>query len=85
MLYPLRYGRLALFDCGPAEARGFEPPVPLKGDDSFSSEPHSAALACLLKVPEGYRTRATWPDLSRSLRSCPRENRRAHSVHSNDD
>ena len=28
MLYPLSYGRL-LFSCRPAEARGFEPPVPL--------------------------------------------------------
>jgi hypothetical protein len=41
MLYPLSYGRLALFDalfdCGPAEARGFEPPVPFKGDNSLAS------------------------------------------------
>jgi hypothetical protein len=43
MLYPLSYGRL-LFSCvadesATAEARGFEPPVALKGDNSLAVSP----------------------------------------------
>jgi hypothetical protein len=40
MLYPLSYGRLVvlLFSCV-AEARGFEPPVPFKGDNSLAVSP----------------------------------------------
>jgi hypothetical protein len=50
MLYPLSYGRLSsivgVFNCGltppvgqPAEARGFEPPVPFEGDNSLAVSP----------------------------------------------
>lgn len=44
MLYPLSYGRLSLFSCAVdkstvAEARGFEPPVPGKGDNSLAVSP----------------------------------------------
>jgi hypothetical protein len=43
MLYPLSYGRL-FFSCAAdesatAEARGFEPPVALKGDNSLAVSP----------------------------------------------
>src|SRR6202030_2777139 len=34
MLYPLSYGRRSFQLSCMAEARGFEPPVPLKGDNS---------------------------------------------------
>ncbi len=44
MLYPLSYGRLhiQLFvanESAAAEARGFEPPVPFKGDNSLAVSP----------------------------------------------
>ena len=43
MLYPLSYGRLIqLFvadGSAAAEARGFEPPVPFKGDNSLAVSP----------------------------------------------
>ena len=43
MLYPLSYGRLIqLFvadESAAAEARGFEPPVPFKGDNSLAVSP----------------------------------------------
>lgn len=52
MLYPLSYGRMCYSVVpgfpGVAEARGFEPPVPVKGQ-LISSESHSAALARLLE------------------------------------
>ncbi len=58
MLYPLSYGRVAIQlspgEPGVAEARGFEPPVPVKGQ-LISSESHSAALARLLE-PSGRGT-----------------------------
>jgi hypothetical protein len=43
MLYPLSYGRM-FFSCAAdesatAEARGFEPPVALKGDNSLAVSP----------------------------------------------
>jgi hypothetical protein len=39
MLYPLSYGRIvSLFNC-PAEARGFEPPVRFKADNSLAVSP----------------------------------------------
>ena len=38
MLYPLSYGRLSSV-VSMAEARGFEPPVPLKGDNSLAVSP----------------------------------------------
>ena len=53
VLYPLSYGRMVVHlqllpsELGVAEARGFEPPVPVKGQ-LISSESHSAALARLL-------------------------------------
>lgn len=54
MLYPLSYGRMGIQllpgEPGLAEARGFEPPVPVKGQ-LISSESHSAALARLLVAP----------------------------------
>ena len=55
MLYPLSYGRSS--SVAVAEARGFEPPVPFKGGQLISSEPHSAALARLLiEPPNAQRT-----------------------------
>ena len=53
MLYPLSYGRIRCSVVARragvvAEARGFEPPVPVKGQ-LISSESHSAALARLLE------------------------------------
>lgn len=44
MLYPLSYGRLAIQlytvdESTLAEARGFEPPVPGKGDNSLAVSP----------------------------------------------
>ena len=46
MLYPLSYGRISVFICyagepytNVAEARGFEPPVPCKGDNSLAVSP----------------------------------------------
>ena len=54
VLYPLSYGRMVVHlqllpsELGVAEARGFEPPVPVKGQ-LISSESHSAALARLLE------------------------------------
>jgi hypothetical protein len=43
MLYPLSYGRM-FFSCvadesAPAEARGFEPPVRFKADNSLAVSP----------------------------------------------
>jgi hypothetical protein len=43
MLYPLSYGRMfysVVHGCvSPAEARGFEPPVAFKGDNSLAVSP----------------------------------------------
>jgi hypothetical protein len=44
MLYPLSYGRMSFFsyaadESATAEARGFEPPVPCKGDNSLAVSP----------------------------------------------
>ena len=44
MLYPLSYGRRSsvvswLSESAAAEARGFEPPVPFKGDNSLAVSP----------------------------------------------
>ena len=43
MLYPLSYGRMSLVvwadESAAAEARGFEPPVALKGDNSLAVSP----------------------------------------------
>jgi hypothetical protein len=69
VLYPLSYGRM--FSCvgseeptcrslriSVAEARGFEPPDPVKGQ-VISSDSHSAALARLLDLFRGHRSLRT--------------------------
>lgn len=65
VLYPLSYGRM-LWCCSVvlrpkskvAEARGFEPPDPVKGQ-VISSDSHSAALARLLDLFRGHRSLRT--------------------------
>ena len=62
MLYPLSYGRLSLFSCAVdkstvAEARGFEPPVPFKGDNSLAVSPIRPlwhASSTLQRLPDLY-------------------------------
>src|SRR5262249_40559064 len=58
MLYPLSYGRL-VFSCVPegtcAEARGFEPPVPFKGDNSLAVSPIRPLWHASLGLHEGTR------------------------------
>ena len=63
MLYPLSYGRLIqLFvadESAAAEARGFEPPVPFKGDNSLAVSPIRPlwhASSNHMSVPEPTRT-----------------------------
>jgi hypothetical protein len=61
MLYPLSYGRLSsivLADgSAAAEARGFEPPVPRKGDNSLAVSPIRPLWhASLLEPPRGKST-----------------------------
>ena len=75
MLYPLSYGRFVFSYVLPknsAEARGFEPPVPLKGDNSLAVSP----------------IRPLWHasmDFTRVPEPLPgSRNRRGHSVHSRD-
>ncbi|CAN5677333.1 histidinol-phosphate transaminase [soil metagenome] len=58
MLYPLSYGRLVeLFSCV-AEARGFEPPVRFKADNSLAVSPIRPLWHASLNVLGDYRTRS---------------------------
>ena len=70
MLYPLSYGRL-VFSCM-AEARGFEPPVPFKRDNSLAVSPIRPLWHASLNLLRGYRT----------ICADRYRNRRGHSVHS---
>src|SRR5215469_14860980 len=55
MLYPLSYGRLSSI-VRVAEARGFEPPVPLRGDNSLAVSPIRPLWHASIGLPEGTRT-----------------------------
>jgi histidinol-phosphate aminotransferase len=64
MLYPLSYGRRSsvMSSRGHAEARGFEPPVPFKGDNSLAVSPIRPLWHASLdfpRVPDPSRTPAT--------------------------
>ncbi|SOX56578.1 hypothetical protein MAAFP003_5283 [Mycobacterium ahvazicum] len=65
MLYPLSYGR-RYFSCVPertsAEARGFEPPVPFKGDNSLAVSPIRPLWHASLGLHEGTRLDAGVPE-----------------------
>jgi hypothetical protein len=54
MLYPLSYGRLSSV-MSMAEARGFEPPVPGKGDNSLAVSPIRPLWHASIGLPEGTR------------------------------
>jgi hypothetical protein len=62
MLYPLSYGRLSLV-VAMAEARGFEPPVPLKGDNSLAVSPIRPLWHASMDFPEGTRPYPGIPEL----------------------
>jgi hypothetical protein len=61
MLYPLSYGRLcSVFPL--AEARGFEPPVPFKGDNSLAVSPIRPLWHASIGLPEGTRPLSAVPE-----------------------